>query len=469
MSHTPVRREQLAEVYFEREMPSSDFRIGAENEKFGVHEETGIPLGYGGDFSVCRVFTHLEKEHGWEAVREVPGGPVLGLRRGNANITLEPGVQFELSGEPLADLHQVAAEQMQHLSELALISQEMHIAWLGTGFHPLARLSELPWVPKQRYPIMRDYLPQKGSGSLDMMQRTATVQGNFDWSSEADAMKKLLVSLKISPLMQAWFSNAPFSEGRPNGALSRRGDVWRNMDPARSGLIAPLWKKAHPTYDDYVEWSLDAGMFLFWRDGQSFKNTGQTFRSFLQDGFEGERATLQDFKLHLTTLFPEVRLKNTLEVRSVDNLPPDLALASLAVWTGILYDDAALEGARELVEEFTFEAVEESRSGLVARGLHAELCKRPAFDFAERLLALARKGLENRARLQGGKDESTFLRPAEEILESRRHPAERAIERFQAGAGLLEGTAGAASGSSAAGGSSDVRRLIEATRIALPG
>lgn len=440
MSHTPIRREQLAEVFSEREMPAADFRIGAENEKFGVHEETGKPLGYGGDFSVCRVFTHLEKEHSWEAVREVPDGPVLGLRRGSANITLEPGVQFELSGEPLSDLHQVLAEQMQHLRELAAISEQMKIAWLGTGFHPLARLSELPWVPKQRYPIMRDYLPQKGSGGLDMMQRTATVQGNFDWSSEEDAMKKLIVALKISPLMQAWFSNAPFSEGRQHEMSSRRGDVWRNMDPSRSGLLEPLWKKSHPTYDDYVEWSLDAGMFLFWRDGQSFKNTGQTFRSFLKDGYEGERATREDFKLHLTTLFPEVRLKNTLEVRSVDGLPPELALASLAVWTGILYNDSALESARELVDEFTFEKVEESRPGLVARGLHTELCGRSAFEWAERLVELARKGLRARARYKEGKDESVLLLPAEEILQSRVLPSERAVARWQAGATLIEAT-----------------------------
>lgn len=456
MSHTPIRREQLAEVFLEREMPPSDFRIGAENEKFGVHEKTGIPLGYGGDFGVCRVLTYLEKEHGWQAIRELPGGPMLGLHRGSANITLEPSVQFELSGEPLADLHQVASEQMEHLRELAPISREMQIAWLGTGFHPLARLEDLPWVPKQRYPIMRDYLPRKGSGGLNMMQRTATVQGNFDWSSEGDAMTKLLVALKISPLMQAWFSNAPFSEGRPHGVLSRRGDVWRNMDPARSGLIAPLWNNAAPTYDDYVEWTLDAGMFLFWRDGQSFKNTGQTFRSFLQDGFEGQRATLEDFKLHLNTLFPEVRLKNTLEVRSVDSLPPDLALASLAVWTGILYDDSSLESARELVEEFTFEGVEESRPGLVSRGLHAELCGRPAFEWAERLLTMARTGLENRARLHEGRDESTLLKPAEEILESRRLPAERAVERWEACTNRSEA------------GRGDARCLIEATRMPLP-
>jgi glutamate--cysteine ligase len=421
-------------------MSPAEFRIGAENEKFGVHAETGAPLWYGGDFSVCRVLTYLEREHGWEAVREVPDGPVLALRRGLGNITLEPGVQFELSGEPLPDLHRVAAEQTQHLRELGPISKEMQIAWLGTGFHPLARLDALPWVPKQRYPIMREYLPKKGSGGLDMMQRTATVQGNFDWSSEADAMKKLLVALKISPLLQAWFSNAPFIEGRRYEGSSRRGEVWRHMDPSRSGLIESLWQKTELKYDDYIEWSLDAGMFLFWRDGKSYKNTGQTFRSFMEDGFQGHSATQGDFKLHLQTLFPEVRLKNTLEVRSVDSLPPDLALASLAVWTGILYDDASLESARELVDAFTFHAVEASRPGLIARGLHAELCGKPAFEWAERLYQIAQRGLVNRARFDGGKDESVFLAPAEEILRTRTLPSERAVQKWEAGASLIEAT-----------------------------
>jgi glutamate--cysteine ligase len=212
------------------------------------------------------------------------------------------------------------------------------------------------------------------------------------------------------------------------------------MDPARSGLIQPLWNKERPSYDDYVEWSLDAGMFLFWRDGKSFKNTGQTFRSFLKDGYEGERATREDFKLHLNTLFPEVRLKNTLEVRSVDSLPPELALASLAVWTGILYDDSALDAALGLIERFTFDAVEASRPGLIARGLHAELCGKPAFEWAEHLLRMAERGLINRARQKDGQDESVFLAPAAEILQSRVLPAERAIQRWQAGASLIEAT-----------------------------
>ncbi len=441
MSHTKVLREELAQVIAQHEKPPSEFRIGAENEKFGVHEESGAPLSYGGDFSVCRVLTHLEEEHGWQPIRETSDGPVLALRRGDANITLEPSVQLELSGRPLPDLHAVRDEQNEHLRELSRVSKEMKIAWLGTGFHPLCRLDELPWVPKQRYPIMREYLPKMGSGGLDMMQRTATVQGNFDWSSESDAMKKLAVALGISPLLQAWFSNAPFSEGKAHGAFSRRGDVWRHMDPTRSGLIRPLWGDRETRYEDYVEWSLDAGMFLFWRDGRSVKNTGQSFRSFLSDGYEGHTATLADYKLHLTTLFPEVRLKNTLEVRSVDALPPALAMASLAVWTGILYDEVALDRARELVSELSFEGVEAARPGFVERGLHAELCGHQGFQWAERLAEIAGEGLRRRGRFdERGADESIYLEPATEILATRVLPAEAALERAKQGASLIEAT-----------------------------
>ncbi len=434
MSHSPVLREQLVEVFSERERPSSEFCIGAENEKFGVHEESGRPLSYGGELSVCKILTYLEREHDWQPVREVEEGPVLALRRGAANITLEPSVQFELSGRPLPDLHAIRLEKEEHLRELAPISRELRVAWLGTGFHPLARLDELPWVPKKRYPIMREYLPKKGSAGLDMMQRTATVQGNFDWSSEADAMKKLVVALKMSPIVQAWFSNAPFSEGRAHGALSRRADVWRNMDPSRSGLIRRLWDNPKPTYDDYVEWSLDAGMFLFWRDGKDYKNTGQTFRSFMKDGFEGQHATLADYRLHLTTLFPEVRLKNTIEVRSVDGLPPALALASLAVWTGILYDETSLNAAHEYLSVLDFDTVEAARSGFVERGLHADLAGRSAFEFAERLSELAQAGLVRRARAEESREnEADYLGPAIEILESRVLPAERALGRVADG------------------------------------
>jgi len=441
MVSTPLRRDDLGAMFQEYERSSSNFLIGAESEKFGVHEKTGLTLGYGGEYSVCQVFSSLQAEHGWEPIVETEGGPIIGLKRGGASITLEPAAQLELSGEPLVDLHAIFAENQQHLREIKEVTERLSIAWLATGFHPLARLSELSWVPKLRYPIMREYLPQKGAAGLDMMQRTATVQGNFDWSSEEDAMSKLTLALKLSPLMQAWFSNAPFIEGRQSERLSERARVWRHMDPSRSGLIESLWSKRTLRYQDYADWAISAGMFLIKREGKIVKNTGQPFADFLQHGFEGHQATLDDWKLHLGTLFPEARLKNTLEVRAIDSLPPNLAVASLAVWTGLFYDSQALDEALDLVEPFTFDAVEAQRDGLVARGLHAPLLDRSGFEWAERLFEIAAGGLLRRARVNDeGRAEDIYLESAGEILHSRTLPAERVIRRVEAGQSLIDAT-----------------------------
>ncbi len=434
-------RDRLPQIFSAQERDPSTFLIGAESEKFGVHQTTGAPLTYGGAFSVCQVFDHLVTHHGWEPKREVPGGPVLGLSRGRASITLEPGAQLELSGEPLTDLHQVKAEAEGHLRELARVSEEMGLVWLTTGFHPLARREELSWVPKQRYPIMREYLPTKGHAAHDMMLRTATVQGNFDWKDEADAMRKVKVALRMSPLLQAWFQNAPFKEGSAPGSLSFRGQVWRHMDPSRSGLIEKVFDRLEPRYDDYIEWSLDAGMFLIRRQDEVIRNTGQTFRDFLRNGYEGHRATLADYELHLTTLFPEVRLKNTIEVRSVDGLPPDLALASLAVWTGILYDETALLGAEALLAPFEYARVEEERPELIDRGLSAPWSGRDGFAWAMDLFELARAGLERRGRRdENAVSEVAYLSPAQKLLEERTSPALRALAVYRAGGSILSAT-----------------------------
>jgi glutamate--cysteine ligase len=289
---------------------------------------------------------------------------------------------------------------------------------------------------------MREYLPQKGSGGLDMMQRTATTQGNFDWQTEDDAMSKLMLALKLSPLLHAWFANAPFKEGAVSDSLSVRGHVWLNMDPARSGLIRSLWDMERPRYENYVQWALDAGMFLFFRDGQLVKNTGQTFRDFLENGFSGHRANLEDWKLHLNTLFPEVRLKNTLEVRSVDALPPYLALASLAVWTGVLYDSRALEEATALTSEWTYDELQSQRVSLCDRGLHTEFCGRTGFEWAEQVCEIAEAGLVRRGRGNGSyRDESIHLAPAAAILETRQHPADRARQAVRDGHSIIAATA----------------------------
>jgi glutamate--cysteine ligase len=350
---------------------------------------------------------------------------VIALRRSGASITLEPGSQLELSGAALPDLHVAHAEFLEHLAELRSVSDELDLAWLGVGFHPVARQDDLDWVPKQRYAVMKAYLPSRGYAAHDMMRRTATVQANFDYSSERDALRKLVVSLRLSPLVHAMTAHAPFRERRRTAYQSLRGEVWLHMDPARSGLIPRLWREAPLGYADYAEWALDAGMFLFKRDDRVFANTGQPFRDFLEYGFEGQRATLADWRVHLNTLFPEARLKNTIEVRGCDAQRLELSPSIPAVFTGFLYDERALAQAEELAYELDYETVEASRPALVRDALRANVGAVPARALAERLLDIALGGLERRARQDGGgRSERAYLEPLVALVSRGQCPAD---------------------------------------------
>lgn len=418
--------DQLLAPFHAAQRPRAEWRIGSEAEKFGVDATTGKPLSYDGPHGVLRVLDALAEGHGWKRESEQPGGPVISLKREQGSITLEPGSQLELSGAPCMDVHEICAEMRGHLTELREISSEMNLAWLGVGFHPLARQDDLTWVPKARYAIMREYLPTRGSRAVDMMRRTATVQANFDFSDEEDAMRKLRVSLVLAPLLNAMTANSPFYEGKLSGKKSLRGEVWLDMDPDRSGLIPALWKKDRPSYRDYVEYALDAGMFLFKRDGQVIANTGQSFRSFMQSGYQGHRATMADWKLHLNTLFPEARIKGTLEVRPCDSLPTDLACSIAALYTGILYDDAALAQAEEFCRGFDYEAVTRARPELVRVGLSANIGAKSARDLAVEVLDIAMGGLSRRARKNAkGNDESVHLEKLAKLNEQGLSPADR--------------------------------------------
>lgn len=416
--------DQLLADFNAAETPVTDFRIGAEAEKFGVHSETGAPLGYEGEHGVLRVFKALEK-HGWQPGSEYAGGPTISLKRDGASVTLEPGAQLELSGAPQPDVHTICGELESHLHELEEISAEMGVCWLGVGFHPFARQEDLSWVPKKRYAIMREYLPTRGSRALDMMRRTATVQANFDFENEEDALRKLMVSVRLGPLINALAANSPFLEGRLGPHKSERGDVWLNMDPARSGVMPALWSLEKPTYRDYAEWALEAGMFFFERDGELVRNSGQSFRSFLSEGYQGHKATLADWRFHLNTLFPEARLKQTLEVRSVDALPTRLTVAIPALYTGILYDPASLAQAEELSRRFSLQQLEAARKDLVTRALDASIGPHSVRGLAEELLDISKAGLVRRARKDSqGRDESRFLEPLIELVGRGRVPAD---------------------------------------------
>jgi glutamate--cysteine ligase len=423
----PLSYEDLFRPFHDAMKPPQQWRIGAEAEKFGVYAASGAALPYEGDKGVVGVLGELARRFGWKPYRETEGGPIIALERNRASVTLEPGGQLELSGAPLEDVHAIVAETQAHLDELHQVCDPLGIAWLGIGFHPFARQDDLPWVPKQRYAIMREYLPTRASRPLDMMRRTATVQANFDYESEDDAMRKMRILLRLTSIVTAMFANSPLYEGRLTGDRSERAKVWLAVDPDRQGLLPRLWSE-DSRIRDYVEWALDVPMFLVKRPGRLVRNTGQTFRSFWKDGFEGEAPDLHDWELHLNTLFPEVRLKHTIEVRGGDSQTGSLAPALPALWTGILYDRTALAEADAFSETFTYDEMQALRPELAKVGLKATFRGKPLAEAAARLLGIAQEGLARRKRLAtDGRDERVHLAALATLVEHGLCPADELV------------------------------------------
>lgn len=429
ISDTPIQsKDDLFAILHDACRPRDQWLIGAEMEKFGVQAKDGAPVTY--ERHILPIFEVLIRDHGWTPQREADSGPIIALTRNGASITLEPGGQFELSGAPLVDVHAVAREFDEHLRELAPVSKD--IRWLGLGFHPFARREDLSWVPKQRYGIMRNYLPTRGSLALDMMLRTSTVQANYDYANEEDAMRKLRVALKLSPLTTAIFANSPFYEGKAHGGVSYRAKVWLDVDPDRSGLVPAVWKEKSK-FADYIEWALDVPMFLVKRDGAPIANTKQTFRRFLAEGVEGYRATEADWQTHLNTLFPEVRLKRTLEIRGADAQTGPMAMALPALWAGILYDDTALAQAESMCADWTYDEVQASRTSLWTHGLRTPWRKTTFRALAEQLLTIAESGLARRGKVAAGKDEAQYLAHAKALVARGETPADALLAATQGG------------------------------------
>jgi glutamate--cysteine ligase len=421
--------DDLLSLFHAAIKPASEFRCGAEMEKFGVFAD-GNPIPYEGEGGVRTILEGLSKI-GWTPEAESEGGPLIALLRDGASVTLEPGSQLELSGAPLENAHQTCAEFRAHLDEIAPLSQSPKIFWLGLGFHPFSRRDQYTMVPKQRYAIMREYLPTRGSLALDMMLRTSTVQANYDYLSEADAMTKMRVALKLAPLTTALFANSPFYEGAPFGGKSYRAKVWLDTDPDRSGLVPALWKK-NASFVDYVEWALDVPMFMFKRNGEKVANTGQTFRSFWKSGYSGHKPNMTDWQTHLNTIFPEVRLKKTIEVRGADAQGTKLACALPALWTGILYDAQALAAADAMTADWTHDEVSASRKEIWQKGLATRFRAGTFQPLAEKLIEIAEGGLERRAFLSAsGKDERVHLTALKELVAEGKTPADRLLEGIE--------------------------------------
>jgi glutamate--cysteine ligase len=421
--------DDLLVLFHDAEKPRERWRVGTEAERIAVRKADGARLPYQGPVGVVTIFDRLIREHGWEPEREREGGPIIALRRGHAFVTLEPGSQIELSGAPYRTVHEAKAESDAHWAELQPIIEDLGLVWLGLGCHPFASVDELGWVPKMRYKVMRQYMPTRGPMAGDMMTKTCTVQANLDYASEDDAMRKLRVGLRVQPIVTAMFANSPWEGGKRSDYKSYRAFTWLHMDPDRSGLLPFAWND-HPSYVDYVQWALDVPMFLVKRKDKAYYNAGQTFRSFMESGFQGVRATYGDWVTHLSTLFPEVRLKTTLEYRGADAQRPEVLFALPALWKGLLYDDQSLRALESLVDPWPYQEVQRQRDALARHGVRTKLMKREVADWAGELLELAEAGLRRIGHHdESGEDESMLLRPLRALVESACCPADVLLEQ----------------------------------------
>jgi glutamate--cysteine ligase len=412
--------------------PPAAWRIGTEHEKFVFHKKDLRPVAYDGPDGIRALLQGLIR-FGWEPVLD--GANMVGLsQRGGASISLEPGGQFELSGAPLETLHQTCAEVSEHLRQIRVVAEELDLGFLGLGFDPKWRREDVSWMPKRRYAVMRRYMPQKGRLGLDMMLRTCTVQVNLDFESEADMVKKCRVGLALQPVAVALFANSPFYEGRLAGYRSYRGHVWTDVDPDRTGLLPFVFEPGFG-FERYVQYMLDVPMYFVYRDGAYIDVAGQSFRDFLAGrlpGLPGERPTLSDWNDHLTTVFPEVRLKRYIEMRGADSGPWREICALPALWTGLLYDRQALDAAADLIADWTAAEREQLRRDAPRFGLTASFRGRPLQEVATRTIELARAGLERRARGDAaGMDESHFLQPLLAIAQSGETQADRLIAAYE--------------------------------------
>jgi glutamate--cysteine ligase len=420
---------ELLGYFRQSETPVSEFAIGTEHEKIGIYRDSLERIPYEGERGIGALLERIAARDGWTRIYEREN--LIALEKDAASITLEPGGQIELSGAPLATIRETCREFTRHVDLVKDVSSDLGIAWLALGADPIHEVDRIPRMPKARYDIMRSYLPRRGSMALDMMHATATVQANFDYANEADMAAKMRAAMSCSPLTSAIFANSPLTAGKENGFATRRVEIWRHMDPDRCGLLPFVFREDF-SYERYTEWAIDVPMFFLVRDHEYIQATATTFRRFMEDGFQGHQATLGDWDVHLTTLFPEVRLKRVIEVRGSDAVPPGLICALPALWKGILYDAQSCEAAWKLMERFDFAEREEMLEDIARRGLAATAAGRPVLDLARDFASMAEDGLRRIAeRGETEADERSFLDPVLEVLDRGASPAEVILESWR--------------------------------------
>lgn len=427
---TPLTtRDELIAWFAEGEKPRARFAIGTEHEKVPFYRDGNRPVPYAGETGIRALLEGVGRETGWEPIEDA--GHLIGLAGAEGGaISLEPGGQFELSGAPLADVHATAAELRTHLEATARVADDLGIGFLDLGMSPKWTREETPVMPKSRYKIMAAYMPKVGSLGLDMMLRTATVQVNLDFASEADMVAKMRVALALQPVATALFANSPFTDGRPNGFLSRRSEIWRDTDGDRTGMLPRAFEPGFG-YESYVDWLLDMPMY-FVKRGETYHDvSGASFRDLMAGklaALPGERATVSDWANHASTAFPEVRLKRFIEMRGSDVGNPAMIAAQAAFWVGLLYDEASLAAAWDIAKNWNACDREGLRATVPRLGLAARIAGRPLGAVAAEALTIARAGLAARTRRDAqGRDETHFLQPLEAIVAAGRSLAE---ERF---------------------------------------
>jgi glutamate--cysteine ligase len=428
-------RDELVAYLEAGSKPKSNWRIGTEHEKFCFYRQGHGPVPYEGDRGIQALLQTLERRFCWDTVIE--DGNIIALSRQNCpkggTISLEPGGQLELSGAPLETVHEIYEELRQHLFEVAEAGNELGIGFLGIGFSPKWTLAETPVMPKERYRIMAAYMPRRGRRGLDMMFRTATVQVNMDFGDEADMVAKMRVGLALQPVATALFVNSPFTDGEPNGFQSYRAEMWRDTDPDRTGLL-PFAFEQGMGFERYVDYALDVPMYFVYRDGRYVDVAGASFRDFLAGklaALPGERPTLDDWADHLTTLFPDVRLKRFLEMRGADAGSFAQLWALPALWAGLLYDQEALDGASALIGDWTEAERQALRDAVPRLGLNTPFRGRTLREVGREMVGLALGGLQRRAQLdQNGEDERKALAPLIETIEEGRSPADHLLSAY---------------------------------------
>lgn len=426
-------KNQLVDYIASGCKPKSDWRIGTEHEKFAFCTKSLKTLPYEGEKSVRALLEDMSQFAEWTPVLE--NGNIIALKGNDgSSVTLEPGGQVELSGAPLENIHQTCKEVGTHLEQAKKVASDLDVSFLGLGYQPKWAVDDIPWMPKGRYKIMREYMPKVGSLGLDMMKATCTVQVNLDFESEQDMVRKFRTSIALQPIATALWANSPFKHGKPNGLLSYRSHIWTDTDPDRCGTLPFVFEEGFG-FESYVDYMLNVPMYFVYRDGQYIDAAGKSFKDFMAgklDVLPGERATMADWEDHLTTAFPEVRLKKFLEMRGADGGPWSRLCALPAFWVGLLYDSQALDEAEQLIKDWSLEDNEYLRERVPYTALNTEFKGKTIGDFALDVLDIAQGGLQRRGFKNGqGQDESKFLEPLYVIAESGETQAEIMLKEFE--------------------------------------